>query len=92
MGKVISSLNTLQMSERETLSHVGKAPANMEKSLRKGTLRMNLVVGHHEGECRPDTKISQKADEDHYHNADGDRMLRIQGFPHCEVGGSIGSG
>ena len=64
----------------------------MEKSLRKGTLRMNLVLGLHEGECCPDTKISQKADEDHYHDAEGDTMLRIQGFPHCEVGGSIGSG
>lgn len=36
----------------------------MEKRLWQGAAGMNLVVGHHEGECRRDTKIRQKADEE----------------------------
>ena len=47
----------------------------MEKSLQQGAVRMNLVVEHDEGECCPDTKIYQKADEDRY-DAEGDGTLK----------------
>ena len=44
---------------------------------------MNLVVGHHEGERRGDSRVCQKADEDGDHQAQGDGTLRISGFSPC---------
>ena len=70
----------------------GRVPANVEKSLWQGARRMNLVVGHHEGEWGWDTKICQKADEEWDHDAQGDGPLGISGFFPCRIGGSTGSG
>ena len=64
----------------------------MEESLLKRAVRLNLVVGHHEGESRRDTKIRQKADEDRGHDADGDGAVRIWGFFPCRVGEHLGLG
>ena len=64
----------------------------MDESLRKGAVRLNLVVGHHERESRRDTKIRQKADEDRAHDADGDGAMRIWGFFPCRVGKHLGLG
>ena len=33
----------------------------MVKSLWQGDVRMNMVIGHHEGDCYCDTRIGQKA-------------------------------
>ena len=64
----------------------------MEKSLWQRIVVMNLVVGHHEGECHRDTRVRQKADEDGDHHAQGDGTLRISSFSPCRMGGSNGSG
>jgi len=52
----------------------------VEKSLGEGVVRLNLVIGHHEGERRQNTGICQKADGDCDHDAQGDGTLRISGF------------
>ena len=64
----------------------------MDESLWKGAVRLNLVVGNHEGESRRDTKIRQKADEDRAHDADGDGAMRIWGFFPYRVGEHLSLG
>ena len=62
----------------------------MVKSLWQGVVRMNLVVGHHEGESCCDTRVGQKAagDDDHY--APRDETLRVGGFFPCRMVGASG--
>ena len=51
---------------------------------------MNLVIGHQEGECRRDTNIHHKADQDRDHDVNGDGTLRISGFYPCKMGRVLG--
>ena len=68
-----------------------RVPSDLEKSLRQEAVRVNQVVGHHEGEGRRDTKTHQKADEEGHHDSQGHGPLRIAGFSPFRMGRGIGS-
>lgn len=72
-----------QRSHRHNI--FGRTPTDIFKGHGQGTLFIQHVIGHHQGEGSRDSKVGQKADQKWGYDAHRDRLLRVFHFLTCKT-------